>query len=141
MTRFADAGKSPSRLAARVGRAVSVPPQLGQTPEKIDSEHSAQNVHSKEQIIAPGASAGRSVSQRSQFGRISNTQPISSTARSRMMSAARQPTAMAGPLVFPETRDGMIEQSVSAIDLKRERGHFPIVLNRNNDIAAATPGR
>jgi len=70
--RVVDAGKLDSAAPARAGRGVNPPPQLGQTPPSTFSAQGAQKVHSKEQIIAPGRSAGRSVSQHSQEGRISS---------------------------------------------------------------------
>jgi hypothetical protein len=54
----------------RKGRAVRPPPQLGQAPFKTVAAQSAQKVHSNEQTKAPRASAGRSLSQHSQPGRI-----------------------------------------------------------------------
>ena len=47
---------------ALVGRSTSSPPQLGQM-SSIASVHSAQKVHSKLQMNAPGACGGRSVPQ------------------------------------------------------------------------------
>ena len=64
---------------ARVGLSISSPPQLGQRSSRL-SAHSAQKVHSKLQMNAPGASAARPVPQRSQSGRISsivsNSHPV-----------------------------------------------------------------
>jgi hypothetical protein len=45
-----------------------LPPQFGQTPPNTHAAQSAQKVHSNLQIIASGASGGRSRSQHSQFG-------------------------------------------------------------------------
>lgn len=62
-----------SLAAGRRGLATNSPPQFGHTPLSLLSTHEAQNVHSKEQMRAFGASGGRSQSQHSQFGRISST--------------------------------------------------------------------
>jgi hypothetical protein len=35
-----------------MGRATKLPPQFGHLPARISSEQFAQNVHSKEQILA-----------------------------------------------------------------------------------------
>jgi hypothetical protein len=51
-TRSVEAGYFCSSRAARGGRGVSSPPQLGQAPCKRVSAQSRQNVHSNEQIIA-----------------------------------------------------------------------------------------
>jgi len=66
--RFVDAGCFSSAFLARLGRGISFPPQFGQ----ILSTQFVQNVHSKEQIMAPTLSAARSVSHISQLGRISS---------------------------------------------------------------------
>jgi hypothetical protein len=52
---------------------------LGQTPPKRASAHVAQKVHSNEQIMAPGASGGRSASQHSQLGFINSMTDLGST--------------------------------------------------------------
>jgi hypothetical protein len=70
-TRLSETGYLAEKRAGRTGRAVSAPPQFGQVPERCRSAQSLQNVHSKLQIIA-AASHGRSMSQHSQFGRISS---------------------------------------------------------------------
>jgi hypothetical protein len=67
-TRFVDAGYFASMAAGRIGRREKSPPQFGQTPPSTVSVQSAQNVHSKVQIITSGALAGRSRLQHSQFG-------------------------------------------------------------------------
>jgi hypothetical protein len=64
-----DAGYFASFAAGRRGRATNSPPQFGHTPPSRPSAHAAQNVHSKEQILALSASGGRSASQHSQDGR------------------------------------------------------------------------
>jgi hypothetical protein len=69
-TRSVEAGLAANLDAGRTGRAVSEPPQFGQMPRSTSDAQAAQNVHSNEQIIAPPASAGRSRSQHSQFGRM-----------------------------------------------------------------------
>jgi hypothetical protein len=51
-----------------------VPPQFGHLPPSFVFEHSVQNVHSKEQIIAPGTSGFKSLLQHSQFGLSSSIQ-------------------------------------------------------------------
>ena len=56
----------------RTGRGTKPPPQFGQTLPSTASTQAAQNVHSKLQMNAPGASAGNSVPHRSQSGRISS---------------------------------------------------------------------
>ena len=56
---------------ARAGRSISSPPQLGQRSSSASAQV-AQKVHSKLQINAPGACAGKSAPQRSQSGRISS---------------------------------------------------------------------
>lgn len=67
-TRLVDAGYFASKAAGRTGRRTNSPPQLGQTPPRTVVTQSAQNVHSKVQIIASGLSGGRSRSQHSQLG-------------------------------------------------------------------------
>jgi hypothetical protein len=67
-TRRVDAGWLASLAAARRGLASSSPPQLGQIPLRTVSAHEAQKVHSNEQMRAPGASGGRSLSQHSHPG-------------------------------------------------------------------------
>jgi hypothetical protein len=58
-----------SRLATgRIGRGAKFPPQLGHVPRSLVSTQDRQKVHSKEQIIASGASGGRSRLQHSQLG-------------------------------------------------------------------------
>jgi hypothetical protein len=68
--RSVDAGYFASIVAGRLGRATSSPLQFGQTPRNSPSAQEVQKVHSKEQIRASAESGGRSLSQRSQFGRI-----------------------------------------------------------------------
>src|SRR5215467_10551514 len=65
------ASESPGRhsVAGRIGLGAKPPPQFGQTFCSLFSAHSAQNVHSYEQMRAVNVSAGRSLSQYSQFGR------------------------------------------------------------------------
>jgi hypothetical protein len=67
-----DAGNFSSLSAARTGRGWNPPPQLGQRRPSLVSEQSVQKVHSKLQISASFESGGRSLSQHSQPGRISN---------------------------------------------------------------------
>src|SRR5262249_37593185 len=55
-------------LTGRIGRGANPPPQLGQTLNSTSSTHSAQNVHSYEQIRASTALGGKSLSQYSQLG-------------------------------------------------------------------------
>jgi hypothetical protein len=77
-TRLSDGGRlttdRPGRhsVAGRIGRDVKPPPQFGQTLCSFAATQSAQNVHSKVQIIASVAAGGRSLSQYSQFGRSAN---------------------------------------------------------------------
>jgi hypothetical protein len=77
-TRWIDAGcftrETPGRhsVAGRIGLGTNPPPQFGQTLCSFVSTHSAQNVHSYEQIRASAASGGKSLSQYSQFGRSCN---------------------------------------------------------------------
>lgn len=68
MNRIVDAGLFSKSLADRIGLRTCSPPQLGQMLLKWLSEHSAQKVHSNEQILASLALGGRSLSQHSQFG-------------------------------------------------------------------------
>jgi hypothetical protein len=68
-THSVDAGYFASRCAARVGRAMKSPPQFGHFPCSTESTHDAQNVHSKEHILASVESGGRSALQHSQLGR------------------------------------------------------------------------
>lgn len=49
-----------------------MPPQFGHIPLSVVALQSVHQVHSTEQINAPGLSAGKSTSQRSQFGLICN---------------------------------------------------------------------
>jgi len=63
-----DAGLFRSLLSGRRGRGTNSPPQLGQLPDNTFVAQSTQNVHSKEQINTSVASAGKSLSQHSQFG-------------------------------------------------------------------------
>ena len=72
-TRRVDAGYRAMALSGRTGRAVKLPPQFGQTPPSFWSTQVLQNVHSNVQIMASAESGGRSLSQHSQFGRISST--------------------------------------------------------------------
>src|SRR3984885_2194313 len=71
-TRTADAGYFSSFSTGRMGRATRFPPQFGQRPPSVVSVQSRQNVHSKLQIMASAASAGRSLLQHSQLGLISS---------------------------------------------------------------------
>jgi len=71
-TRRVEAGFFASFSAGRRGRATSSPPQFGHRPFNTFCAHSAQNVHSNEQIRACADSGGRSRSQHSQFGRSSS---------------------------------------------------------------------
>jgi hypothetical protein len=66
--RVAEGGYFACHSSARVGRGDNSPPQLGHALKS----QSVQNVHSSEQITAPSFSAGKSLSQFSQFGRISS---------------------------------------------------------------------
>ena len=72
-TRSVEAGYLTSMAGDRVGRGANPPPQLGQTPPSTELAQAAQKVHSKEQISAPSASAGRSLLQHSQLGLICST--------------------------------------------------------------------
>jgi hypothetical protein len=71
-TRTVDGGFAASFDAGRRGRGSNSPPQFGHLPFRRRSAQVAQNVHSNEQILASGDSAGKSVSQHSQEGRISS---------------------------------------------------------------------
>ena len=62
------AGYFARRCDGRVGRFSKPPPQFGHTFNKTVSTHSAQNVHSKVQIMASLLSLGRSLPQCSQLG-------------------------------------------------------------------------
>jgi len=59
---------SVSNAAGRMGRLTKLPPQFGHTPLNTVSTHSAQKVHSNEQIKASFDSGGKSRSQHSQLG-------------------------------------------------------------------------
>lgn len=61
--------------AGRIGLRSKGPPQLGHFPLTRVAAHSAQNVHSNEQIRASDDSGGRSRLQHSQFGFISSIDP------------------------------------------------------------------
>ncbi len=69
--RSVEAGLLANALPVRVGRSSSSPPQLGQRSSSASAQ-AAQNVHSNEQMNAPGSAGGKSVPQRSQSGRISS---------------------------------------------------------------------
>jgi hypothetical protein len=66
------AGKASNSPAGRIGRRTSSPPQFGHPLANFDPAQSAQNVHSKLQIIAAADSGGKFRSQHSQFGLSSN---------------------------------------------------------------------
>jgi hypothetical protein len=70
--RLVEAGLFASLLAGRCGRGTKSPPQFGQIPPSKASTQSAQNVHSKVQIMASSDSGGKSLLQHSQFGRNSS---------------------------------------------------------------------
>ena len=72
ITRSCEAGYLANLLSGRTGRVKSSPPQLGQIPFRCISAHDLQNVHSNEQMSASLDCGGRSLSQHSQFGRISS---------------------------------------------------------------------
>src|SRR3546814_8712172 len=61
--RSVDAGCRVSASPIRVGRSINSPPQLGQRSSNASAQ-GAQRLHSKEQMNAPGSSAGRSTPQR-----------------------------------------------------------------------------
>jgi hypothetical protein len=65
-------GNLPSFPFGRTGRFSKPPPQLGHTLYRMLLTQSAQNVHSKEQIIASALSGGKIFPQFSQMGRSSN---------------------------------------------------------------------
>jgi hypothetical protein len=56
---------------------------LGQRPLSLFSAQEQQKVHSKVQIMASGASGGRSLSQHSQLGRSSSMEIDGAVAQSR----------------------------------------------------------
>jgi len=64
-----EAGKQSSLEEGRMGRRTSSPPQFGHLVASFPTAQSEQKVHSNEQIMASGESAGRSRSQHSQEGR------------------------------------------------------------------------
>jgi len=67
--RFASERPGRHSVAGRIGLGAKPPPQFGQTFCSMFSAQLAQNVHSYEQMRAVSVSAGRSLSQYSQFGR------------------------------------------------------------------------
>ena len=62
-----DSGRAPA--TGRIGRRTNSPLQFGHLPCSTVATHCAQNVHSKEQIIASRDSGGRSLLQHSQLRR------------------------------------------------------------------------
>jgi hypothetical protein len=54
------------------GRGIKIPPQFGQIYPNISFAQSEQKVHSNEQMYAPSKLAGKSLSQHSHPGLISN---------------------------------------------------------------------
>jgi hypothetical protein len=66
--RIVDAGYFLSQRRGLRGLGESSPAQLGQIPASLFTQHCAQNVHSKLQIIASAESAGKSIPQHSQLG-------------------------------------------------------------------------
>jgi hypothetical protein len=70
--RSLEAGNRASFSTGLIGRRTSSPLQFGQRPPKFRSAHSLQNVHSNVQIMASSEEGGRSRSQHSQLGLISN---------------------------------------------------------------------
>jgi len=70
--RLAEGGYFSRKRAGRTGRGLNSPPQLGQAPPRRCSAQVLQKVHSKVQIMASVDVEGRSLSQHSQLGRISN---------------------------------------------------------------------
>jgi hypothetical protein len=79
-----------SATGGRIGRAVRLPPQFGQTPHRTVSTQPLQKVHSNEQIIASADSGGRSLSQHSQFGRKSSIVSVLGAARARSLYPCSQ---------------------------------------------------
>jgi len=69
-TRSVEAGYFWIALPKRVGRFENAPPQLGHWRQSFVSTQLVQKVHSKEHIHASFESAGKSILQHSQFGRI-----------------------------------------------------------------------
>jgi hypothetical protein len=65
-----DAGYFLSQRRGLRGLGESSPAQLGQIPASLFTQHCAQKVHSKLQIIASTESAGKSTPQHSQLGLI-----------------------------------------------------------------------
>src|SRR6202030_2543912 len=92
-TRTADAGYFSSFSAGRMGRTTRFPPQFGQRPPGVVSVQSRQNVHSKLQIMASAASAGRSLLQHSQLGLSSNIFVSPDGQRLGMVRTRRGPIA------------------------------------------------
>jgi len=88
------AGNASNSATGLIGRLTSSPLQFGQAPAKWVCAHGAQKVHSKLQIIASWEAGGKSRSQHSQFGLISNMAPpvyrcAQPDARSLRMQAGR----------------------------------------------------
>ena len=122
-----DAGWRSQASPTRVGRGMSAPPQVGQARSRC-SAHPAQKVHSKEHTTAPPRPAGRSTSQHSHPGRISNplTAPSSLVASdSRHASSGRadgpSPGPSSGPsppheLAPPRSSGHRSEGPVSSVD-------------------------
>jgi hypothetical protein len=75
---FVPGGWTPRKLSflqfidGRIGRGTNPPPQFWHTFSKTFSTHSAQKVHSKEQIRASSESGGSGLLQFSQVGRSSS---------------------------------------------------------------------
>jgi len=70
--RFFDAGYFSNICIGRIGRLTKLPAQLGHLKCNVVSAQSAQKVHSNVQMNADPESGGKSLSQHSQLGRISN---------------------------------------------------------------------
>jgi hypothetical protein len=67
-----EAGYFPNLATGRMGRGTRLPPQFGHSLFNMPSTQSWQKVHSKLQIMACSESGGKSRSQHSQLGLISN---------------------------------------------------------------------
>src|ERR1700733_4434939 len=95
-TRTADAGYFSSFSAGRMGRTTRFPSQFGQRPPSVVSVQSRQNVHSKLQIMASEASAGRSLLPHSQLGLISSIFVSPDGQRLGMVGRGTIPSPIAG---------------------------------------------
>ena len=121
-TRCLEAGAFTSLSAARDGRIVRVPPQLGQRRPGNLSAQSVHQVHSKEQIQTSSADGKRSRSQHSQFGRISST-PHDQLQLSSLQGA-RACRGLTVPLSYADSQASRADRfAARSIARRRRRAH------------------